>query len=224
MKKEKGEQKAKDEWGAKWFFTFNHECLTTLLTTCTSSDMPLPVSAGKMSIEVGKEGNLHKHIYVVFERSWRKSALLNRFKKWGIQVDRITPGTEQTVINYIGNVDKEVSKGCEVITDYTCSWGDIETTQGQRNDISVSDAVLWQIKDALDAGESLRKIWDSFFPYMVRYGQGITIYAKEIQRASIRYEREKKPPQEATLDELKETFDKSYAAYFEASPPVEMTN
>jgi hypothetical protein len=134
--------------------------------------MPCKAIAGKLSWEIGTTGNLHKHLYVVLERSWRLSGMIKKFM--GADVKLVTPGTEATVIGYIGNYDKEVSKGCQIL--HKEEFGDIGTTQGQRNDISASDAVLWQIKDAIDAGESLRTIWNSFFPYMVRYGQGIKGY------------------------------------------------
>lgn len=176
MKKKTTDKKPRDEWGSKWFFTLNAPTLTAIHMECKISDMPVEVIAGKISIEIGEEGNLHKHVYCVFERSWRKSALLSRFKHLGVQVDRVTPGTEATVINYIGNLDKEISKGCTILPEYTCIFGDIEATQGQRNDISASDAVLWQIKDAIDSGERLGVIWSSFFPYMVRYGSGVSFY------------------------------------------------
>lgn len=172
-------EKKTNEWGCKFSITTNGKSLTELITMTTISEMPVPVIAYKVAYEVGETGNLHKHLYVVFERSWRKSALINRFK--GSQINRVTPGTEQTVINYIGNLDKEVSKGCFIIPEMTTTFGNLETTQGQRNDISASDAVLWQIKDAIDEGKTKRQIWQEFFPYMVRYGQGVSVYIDQFR-------------------------------------------
>lgn len=166
------QKKNKDEWGCKWYITVNAPTLTALFMTVKISDMPVPVVAYKIGYEVGASGNLHKHMYLVFERSWRRSALINRFK--GSQIDRVTPGTEQTVIDYICNDDKPEEKS-SVNLWFEVS-GEIWATQGQRNDITASDAVLWQIKDAIDAGASLGEIYGSFFPYMVRYGQGIKNY------------------------------------------------
>lgn len=168
----KDNKKVKDEWGAKWLITVNAPTLTALFMTVTLDEMPVEVTSYKIGYEVGAAGNLHKHIYLTFNRSWRRSALINRFK--GAQIDRVTPGTEQTVIEYIGSPDKEIRKGCEVL--WYEIWGNIDATQGQRNDITATDAVLWQIKDAIDAGERLGVIWNNFFPYMVRFSGGVKQY------------------------------------------------
>lgn len=172
----KNAESKKVEWGNKFLLTLNKPTLTALFMASPLRDTPCKVTAFKYAVEIGEKGNLHCHYYVVFERSVRKDTLINRYKKDGIEVDRITPGTEQTVINYIGNLDKEVSKGCEILTDYTAIYGNIETTQGQRNDITASDAVLWQIKEAIDAGTNKRQLYNDFFPYLIRYGKSIFDY------------------------------------------------
>lgn len=172
----KNAEKKPAEWGCKFLLTLNKPTLTSLLMSSPLRDTPCKVLAFKSAVEIGAKGNLHAHFYVVFERSLRKDTLINRYKKDGIEVDRITSGTEQTVINYIGNLDKETSKGCTILEEYTTIYGYIETTQGQRNDLSASDAVLWQIKDAIDAGASKKELYDNFFPYLVRYGNGLFEY------------------------------------------------
>lgn len=172
----KSTESKKVEWGNKFLLTLNKPNITSLLMASPLRDTPCKVVAFKSAVEIGEKGNLHAHYYVVFERSVRKDTLINRYKKDGIEVDRVTPGTEQTVINYVGNLDKEISKGCEILTDYTTTYGNIETTQGQRNDITASDAVLWQIKESIDAGANKRQLYNDFFPYLMRYGKSIFEY------------------------------------------------
>lgn len=177
----KGAQKAKDEWGCKWFITHNAPTLTLLICDVRLEEIGVKVLAYKISFEVGEKGNLHKHMFCVLERSVRRSTLINKWKAYGAQIDKVTPGTEATVIQYVGDVEKEALKGCKVLTEYTQQQGDLDTTQGQRNDLSATDNVLWQIKDAIDAGETIRAVWNSFFPYMVRYGVGITSYHSQFR-------------------------------------------
>ena len=175
MSKPKQAKATPEKWGCKYLLTLNKHTLTALLMNVTTSELPETV-AGKIAVEVGEKGNLHKHMYLVFKRSIRKDTLVNKVKAHGCQVDLITPGTEATVIDYVGNHDKEVSKGCTIIDEYTTQWGNIDVSQGQRNDLTSSDVVLFQIKDALDGGATLRDIYNDFFPYMVRYGRGIIDY------------------------------------------------
>lgn len=156
--------------------TVNHKELTALLMINHEIVSKYAVDGFKMAVEIGKQGNLHSHIYIVYSRSVRKDTLLSNFKKYGVQIDKVTAGTEQTVIDYVGSKDKEVSKGCQVIDDYTVIFGDIQTTQGTRNDLSDTDKNLWEIKGVIDSGASLKEIYDAFFPYMVKYGRSIRDY------------------------------------------------
>lgn len=182
--KEKSEKKAKIEWGSKYFFTVNHRELTALLMITHEITSKYAVDGFKSAVEVGAKGNLHSHVYVVFSRSVRKDTLISNFKKYGAEIDKVTTGTEQTVINYIGNHDKEVSKGCQVIGDYTTIYGDIQTTQGTRNDLSDTDKALWGIKDVIDSGATLKDVYDTFFPFMIKYGRSLRDYMefRETQR------------------------------------------
>lgn len=179
----KGETKT-EEWGNKFHITVNAPTLTALFMSVKISDMPVGVTAYKEAVEVGENGNLHKHLYIALERSWRRSALINRFK--GAEVQRITPGTEATVLNYIGNDDKQVTKGCSTFKDLISIWGDIETSQGQRNDISRTDAVLWQVKAAVDADATWGELWQDFFPYMVKHARGLKEYYEYIRSKHVR--------------------------------------
>lgn len=175
MTKEKTAAKKTDKWGTKYLLTLNHKELTSLLCIMSTVDLP-EYTAMKSAIEVGEKGNLHKHAYIVFRRSIRYSTLINRYKEYGAQVDLVTPGTEATVIDYIGNTDKEVSKGCTVLKDYTVEIGNLQASQGTRNDLTETEKALWSIKEAIDAGEGKRFLFDNFFPFMVRYGQGVGAY------------------------------------------------
>lgn len=179
--KTKGEKKAKIVWGTKYLLTINHPEITTLLLTASSSDFPAPTVAGKVAVEIGENGNLHKHVYVVFRRSIRRDTLINRYKQYGVQVDNVTPGTEQNVINYIGNPDKEVSKGCTIVSDYAYQWGNLEVSQGVRSDLTQTDVALWQMKEAIDSGATIKDLYDDFFHIMVRYGKGLTDYHKMVK-------------------------------------------
>ena len=156
--------------------TINHPSLTALLVIMGEITSKYAVDGFKSAVEVGKAGNLHAHIYVVYARSVRRDTLINSFKAYGAQVDKVTTGTEQTVINYIGNHDKEVTKGCQVIDDYTTTFGDIQTTQGLRNDISDTDRALWDIKEVIDSGATLRDVYDAYFPFMIKYGRSLRDY------------------------------------------------
>ena len=131
-------QKAKDEWGCKWYLTVNAPTITALFSTVRLSDMPVEILSYKIGYEIGKNGNLHKHMYLVFSRSWRKSALISKFK--GAEVERVTPGTEQNVIAYICGEEKAKEKGS--VNLWFETFGELWGTQGQRNDISASDSVL----------------------------------------------------------------------------------
>lgn len=171
------------EWGTKYMLTVNHSQLTALLMITGEIVLRDDIEASKMAVEIGKSGNLHSHIYCVFKRSVRKDTLLNKYKQYGVQVDKITAGTEKTVIEYIGGREKAAAKGSVVIDDYTATKGDLQVTQGQRNDIGETEKALWQIKDAIDTGASTWQVWQEFFPYMVRYGRGVADYieAKSVQ-------------------------------------------
>ena len=166
--------------------TVNHSQLTALLMITGEIVLRDDIEASKMAVEIGKSGNLHSHIYCVFKRSVRKDTLLNKYKQYGVQIDKITAGTEKTVIEYIGGREKAAAKGSMVIDDYTALKGDLQVTQGQRNDIGETEKALWQIKDAIDNGASKWQVWQDFFPYMVRYGRGISDYieAKSEQEKS----------------------------------------
>ena len=172
--KKNADQRKTDKWVSKVMITVNMPTLTGLLTTYTLSDLPCSARGAKVAVEIGAAGNLHKHMYIALTRSVRLSWFYKNFP--GAETDAVTPGTEQTVIDYIGSADKTVSKGCVVLPEYTSIIGDIETTQGKRNDISQTDDALWQIKEAIDSGCNARQIWQDFFPYMVRYGRGIADY------------------------------------------------
>lgn len=156
--------------------TVNHSQLTALLMITGEIVLRDDIEASKMAVEIGKSGNLHSHIYCVFRRSVRKDTLYNKYKQYGVQVDKITAGTEKTVIEYIGGSEKAAAKGSKVIDDYTASKGDLQVTQGQRNDIGETEKALWQIKDAIDNGTSKWQVWQEYFPYMVRYGRGVSDY------------------------------------------------
>lgn len=134
--------------------------------------MPANVVAYKWALEVGKAGNLHTHTFVCLSRSWRLSGL--RKKYIGVDVKLVTAGTEATVIDYIGSTDKEVTKGCSVLA-VSC-FGNLDATQGFRNDMTATDAVLWQVKDAIDAGATTHDLYNTFFPYLVKYGKGLLAY------------------------------------------------
>ena len=170
MKKDAKEKP--EEWGVSFLLTYNAKTYTDLITNLPTSILPYKVTGVKTSIEVGDSGNLHSHTYVNFERSQRKSSIINKLPT--TDVKRVTSGTERTVINYIGNTDKEISKGCTIIDCY--QYGDIATTQGTRTDLTATDNALWEIKDAIDAGESMRYLYNTFFPYMIRHGAGIRAY------------------------------------------------
>lgn len=161
-----------EKWASKWIFTHNAKTFTDLIASFQLSKIPAKVLSFKESFEVGEKGNLHKHVFVALNRSVRKSTLIKKFPLTDIRP--ITPGTEQTVITYIGNTDKEVSKGCHIIS--VSEWGNLDTGQGARTDLSETDSKLWQVKDAIDNGADKRTLYNDFFPYMVRYGVGITAY------------------------------------------------
>lgn len=170
--------KKPEEWGVSFLLTTNYNTLTEMCFDNIIHKIGYKVTGAKTAVEVGKSGNLHTHIYINFERSQRKSCLIKKLPT--TDVKRIASGTEKTVIEYIGNKDKEVSKGCEIIDCW--QYGDIETTQGTRTDLTATDNALWQIKDAIDKGESLRYLYNTFFPYMVRNGQGIKAYYEYVRQ------------------------------------------
>lgn len=170
------------EWGCKFFFTINDNALTALLMKTGEILSEKGIEGFKLALEMGKKGNLHTHIYIVFNRSQRKETLLNRYKKWGVQIDRVTPGTEKTVIEYIGSEEKTKEKDSLLFKEYTTIWGDVVTSQGARNDIGDTEKALWQIKDAIDSGANTRQIWNDFFPYMVRWGKGVYSYIEMIDK------------------------------------------
>ena len=163
-----------EKWSSKWIFTHNAKTLTALIFDFQVAKIPAKVLSCKESFEVGESGNLHKHVYVSLNRSVRKSTLIRKFPTTDIKP--VTPGTEQTVIEYIGSKDKETSKGCEIIS--VCQWGNLDMTQGQRTDLNETDSKLWQIKDAIDNGATKRTLYNDFFPQMVRFGRGIYDYYK----------------------------------------------
>lgn len=187
-----------EKWASKWLFTHNAKTLTSLIVDFQTSNIPAKVLSCKESVEVGESGNLHKHVYVSLNRSIRKSTLMKKFPVTDIKP--VTPGTEQTVIEYIGSKDKEVSKGCTVIS--VCSWGNLDMTQGQRTDLNETDSKLWQIKDAIDNGADKRTLFNDFFPQMVRYGRGVIDYYDLIREE--REEKLVKTAEEARLDNLAE--------------------
>lgn len=168
-----------EKWGSKWLFTHNAKTLTALIMDFQASRIPAKILAMKESFEVGEAGNLHKHVYVSLNRSIRFSTLLKKFPQTDIKA--ITPGTEQTVIEYVGNSDKTASKGCQIIS--VSEYGNLDTSQGTRTDLNETDSKLWQIKDAIDNGANLRSIWNDFFPQMVRFGGGIKTYAEILKEA-----------------------------------------
>lgn len=162
--------------------TVNDNALTGLLIKTGEILADANIEGFKTALESGKAGNLHTHSYIVYKRSIRRDTLISRFKKWGVQVDRITAGTEKTVIEYIGSAEKTQEKQSVLYPEYTCIWGDIQTTQGARNDIGETEKALWQIKEAIDTGTPARQIWNDFFPYMVRYGKGIESYCQIVSQ------------------------------------------
>ncbi len=175
----KEKAKITERWGSKWLFTHNAKTLTDLIMDFQVASIPARVLAMKESFEVGEAGNLHKHVYVSLNRSIRFSTLLKKFPRTDIKA--VTPGTEQTVISYVGNSDKTASKGCQIIS--VNSWGNLDASQGIRTDLNETDSKLWQIKDAIDNGANLRTIWNDFFPQMVRFGGGIKMYVEILKEA-----------------------------------------
>lgn len=166
------------EWGTKYMLTVNDNVLTSLLVKTGEILADVGIEGFKTALESGKAGNLHTHSYIVYKRSIRRDTLISRYKKWGVQVDKVTAGTEKTVIEYIGSLEKTSEKQSMLYPEYTCVWGDIQTTQGARNDIGETEKALWQVKEAIDTGTPLRQVWNDFFPYMVRYGKGIEAYCQ----------------------------------------------
>ena len=187
-----------EKWASKWLFTHNAKTLTALICDFQTSQIPAKVLSCKESIEIGESGNLHKHVFVSLNRSIRKSTLLKKFPITDIKP--VTPGTEQTVIEYIGNKDKEISKGCEIIS--VSQWGNLDVTQGMRTDLNETDSKLWQIKDAIDNGADKRTLFNDFFPQMVRYGRGVLDYYDLIREE--RQEKLVKTAEEARLENLAE--------------------
>lgn len=166
------------EWGTKYMLTVNDNVLTSLLMKTGEILADVGIEGFKTALESGKAGNLHTHSYIVYKRSIRRDTLISRYKKWGVQVDRVTAGTEKTVIEYIGSSEKTAEKQSVLYPEYTCIMGDIQTTQGARNDIGDTEKALWQVKEAIDAGTPIRQVWNDFFPYMVRYGKGVEVYCQ----------------------------------------------
>ena len=187
-----------EKWSSKWIFTHNAKTFTALIFDFQTSKIPAKVLACKESVEVGESGNLHKHVYVSLNRSIRKSTLIKKFPVTDIKP--ITPGTEQTVIEYIGSKDKETSKGCEIIS--VCQWGNLDVSQGQRTDLNETDSKLWQIKDAIDNGATKQTLYNDFFPQMVRFGRGVCDYYKYKPRRVEGEEKLVKTAEEATLENL----------------------
>lgn len=165
-------------WGTKYMLTVNDNALTSLLMKTGEILADTSIEGFKTALESGKAGNLHTHTYIVYKRSIRRDTLISRYKKWGVQVDKVTAGTEKTVIEYIGSPEKTAEKQSMLYPEYTCVWGDIQTTQGARNDIGETEKALWQVKEAIDAGTPLRQVWNDYFPYMVRYGRGVEAYCQ----------------------------------------------
>lgn len=161
-----------EEWGTSFLLTTNFKTYTECCFDVSLNTLKYKVTGWKRAVEVGEAGNLHVHLYVNFERSQRKSCIIKKFPN--TDVKRITSGTERTVIEYVGNEDKEISKNCTIID--CCQWGDIDTTQGSRTDLTASDVALWALKEAIDSGESYRYLYNAFFPQMLRYGKGIKEY------------------------------------------------
>lgn len=170
------------EWGTKYMLTVNDNALTSLLMKTGEILADASIEGFKTAMESGNAGNLHTHSYVVYKRSIRRDTLISRYKKWGVQVDRVTAGTEKTVIEYIGSMEKTAEKQSTLYPEYTCVWGDIQTTQGARNDTGETEKALWQIKEAIDAGTPLRQVWNDFFPYMVRHSRGVEAYYQIVAR------------------------------------------
>ena len=187
-----------EKWASKWLFTHNAKTLTALICDFQISQIPAKVLSCKESFEVGANGNLHKHVYVSLNRSIRKSTLLKKFPVTDIKP--VTPGTEQTVIEYIGSKDKAISKGCEIIS--VSQWGNLDASQGQRTDLNETDSKLWQIKDAIDSGADKRTLFNDFFPQMVRFGRGVMDYYDLIKEE--KEEKLIKTAEEAKLDNLAE--------------------
>lgn len=170
--------KKPEEWGVSFLLTTNYTTFTEMCCDNILSKIGYKITGAKTAIEVGKAGNLHTHIYVNFERSQRKTCIIKKLPL--TDVKRITSGTEKTVIEYVGNEDKEISKGCEIVACW--QYGDIDVTQGTRTDLTATDNALWQIKDAIDSGENYRYLYNTFFPFMVRYGQGIKAYHEYVKQ------------------------------------------
>lgn len=164
--------KKPEEWGTSFLLTYNAKTWTDLICNLPTSILPYKIAGYKTAIEIGENGNLHSHTFVSFERSQRKTAIINKLPT--TDVKRVTSGTERSVIEYVGNTDKIEEKNCHIIDCY--QWGNIETTQGLRTDLTATEAALWAIKDAIDKGANLRMLYNEFFPYMMRNGQGIRGY------------------------------------------------
>ena len=164
------------EWASKYLLTVNHRELTALLMIVHEILTDYPILAYKCAVEIGAKGNLHAHMFIAYKRSIRRDTLINAYSKYGVDNCKVTPGTEATVIDYIGNEDKEVSKGCQVVSDYTTIYGNLDITQGVRSDINDTDKSLWDIKDAIDNGATLRDLYDGYFPVMVRFSGGVRGY------------------------------------------------
>ena len=172
----KTEQKAKpaEKWATKFFLTANRPNLTELIMLNIIAKTPCEVIGYKIAYEVGEKGNLHLHLYLRLARSVRLTWFFRNFP--GVETVTVTPGTEADVISYIGNHDKEVSKGCTVLPEYTHVWGDIEGGQGERTDLTTTDRQLWEVKEAVDGGATVRELFDTYFPLMIRYGRSILEY------------------------------------------------
>ena len=77
MKSEKKATK-KVEWGCKFMITVNKPTLTALICSVTLGDFPCKAIAWKEAYEVGEKGNLHKHLYIVLERSVRRDKYVRK--------------------------------------------------------------------------------------------------------------------------------------------------
>ena len=185
-KTEQQQEKTPSKWGTSFFITINRPTLTALLMDSPLRNSPENIVAHKMSVEIGEKGNLHAHYYIKLARSARLAWYYKHFP--GAESLVITPGTESDVIDYVGNISKEVSKGCTVLSEYTTSYGDLTRRQGSRTDVTLTDAVLWDIKASIDAGATTRDLFNAYFPYMIRYGRSLLEYKRIVNPATDRLE------------------------------------
>lgn len=137
----------------------------------------------KVAHETGESGNEHLQIYLVFSRLVRFTAVKKLF-----HTAHIEPrfGTHQEAVSYIGNPGKSGSvQWCEELGDDSGV-----ASQGNRTDISKTDALLLRIQEQALQGVSFFALWSNpeFFPVLVRYSRGIKeFYADCVESVRIKY-------------------------------------